>query len=220
MREHMTRFISSQYFGYLSLAIFLVGVATFSYGIFSSMSVRGVDKGSRQQVSGQVDASDQTQDLSRVESVSQRATPSALLQVYVSGAVKNPGVYGLEEGSRVKDGIELAGGFEKNADPSKIARELNLAQKIHDQDHIHVSAKEDSSMLDLGSSAKTSNNLLDVNSATLTQLEELKGVGEVTAKKIVSLRPYLSFQDFSAKTGLSTRLLEGIQAQITFYTGN
>ena len=184
------------------------------------MSVRGVDKGSRQQVSGQVDASDQTQDLSRVESVSQRATPSALLQVYVSGAVKNPGVYGLEEGSRVKDGIELAGGFEKNADPSKIARELNLAQKIHDQDHIHVSAKEDSSMLDLGSSAKTSNNLLDVNSATLTQLEELKGVGEVTAKKIVSLRPYLSFQDFSAKTGLSTRLLEGIQAQITFYTGN
>lgn len=219
MREHITRFISSRYFGYLSLAVFLMGVFTFSYGIFSSMNARGRGK-ETQQASGQVDVSDQTQDLSIAESASEHATPSASLLVYVSGAVKNPGVYSLVEGSRVKDGIELAGGFEKNADPNKIARELNLAQKIHDQDHIHVSAKEDISILSSGGSAQPSNTLLDVNSATLAQLEELKGVGEVTAKKIVSLRPYLSFQDFSAKTGLSTRLLEGIQAEITFYTGN
>lgn len=220
MREYITRFVSSQYFGYLSLAVFLMGVFTFSYGIFSSMHTRGGGKETQQRVSGQVDVSDQTRDLSMAESASEHATPSASLQVYVSGAVRNPGVYSLVEGSRVKDGIELAGGFEKNADPNKIARELNLAQKIHDQDHIHVSAKEDIAMLNSGGSAQTSNDLLDVNSATLAQLEELKGVGEVTAKKIVSLRPYLSFQDFSEKTGLSTRLLDGIKAQITFYTGN
>ncbi|MEK7458657.1 MAG: ComEA family DNA-binding protein [Patescibacteria group bacterium] len=220
MREHITRFISSQYFGYLSLAVFLMGVFTFSYGIFSSMSARGRDKETQQQASGQVDASDQIQELPKGESAGEHATPSASLQVYVSGAVKNPGVYGLAEGSRVKDGIELAGGFEKNADPNRIARELNLAQKIHDQDHIHVSAKEDISMLNGGNSTATSNSLLDVNSATLAQLEELTGIGEVTAKKIVSLRPYLSFQDFAEKTGLSTRLLDGMKAQITFYTGN
>lgn len=184
------------------------------------MSARGRDKETQQQASGQVDASDQIQELPKGESAGEHATPSASLQVYVSGAVKNPGVYGLAEGSRVKDGIELAGGFEKNADPNRIARELNLAQKIHDQDHIHVSAKEDISMLNGGNSTATSNSLLDVNSATLAQLEELTGIGEVTAKKIVSLRPYLSFQDFAEKTGLSTRLLDGMKAQITFYTGN
>ncbi len=220
MREHITRFISSQYFGYLSLAVFLMGVFTFSYGIFSSMNARGEGKKTQQQVSSQMDASVQIQELPKAEFAGEHATPSASLQVYVSGAVKNPGVYSLAEGSRVKDGIELAGGFEKNADPNKIARELNLAQKIHDQDHIHVSAKEDISMLSLESSAKTSNGLLDVNSATLVQLEELQGVGEVTAKKIVSLRPYLSFQDFAEKTGLSSHLLDGMKAEITFYTGN
>ena len=197
-----------------------MGIITLSYGIFSSMSARGIAKGARQQKSDQLRASDQTQESPRAESASERATPSASLQVYVSGAVKNPGVYSLVEGSRVKDGIELAGGVEKNADPGKIARELNLAQKIHDQDHIHVSAKEDISMVNSGNSTAISNSLLDVNSATLAQLEELTGVGEVTAKKIISLRPYLSFQDFSEKTGLSTRLLEGMRTQITFYTGN
>ena len=75
-------------------------------------------------------------------------------------------------------------------------------------------------MLNGGNSTATSNSLLDVNSATLAQLEELTGIGEVTAKKIVSLRPYLSFQDFAEKTGLSSHLLDGMKAEITFYTGN
>ena len=54
--------------------------------------------------------------------------------IHVAGAVKNPGVYTLEEGKRVKDAIEVAGGHLPEAD---ILR-LNLAQKLHDEDKLYV----------------------------------------------------------------------------------
>lgn len=54
--------------------------------------------------------------------------------VHVAGAVKNPGVYTLEEGKRVKDAIEIAGGHLPEADLLR----LNLAQKLHDEDKLYV----------------------------------------------------------------------------------
>ncbi|WP_157973988.1 helix-hairpin-helix domain-containing protein [Desertihabitans aurantiacus] len=126
-------------------------------------------------------------------------TPVPTLVVHVLGAVREPGVVELPAGSRVTDAIKAAGGLEDDADPG----ELNLAQPLQDGQQVHVSEQgEDSEVRGPGavgedgggggaaggSGAGGTGQLLDLNSATAAQLEELPGVGPVTAQKILAWR--------------------------------
>ncbi|RCK68062.1 hypothetical protein DT076_17840 [Desertihabitans brevis] len=125
-------------------------------------------------------------------------TPVPTLVVHVLGAVREPGVVELPAGSRVADAIEAAGGLEDDADPG----ELNLAQPLQDGQQVHVSEQgEDSEVrgpgsdggggggaVGGGSGGGGTGQLLDLNSATAAQLEELPGVGPVTAEKILAWR--------------------------------
>ena len=110
--------------------------------------------------------------------------------VHVAGAVKNPGVYTLEEGKRVKDAIEIAGGHLPEADLLR----LNLAQKVHDEDKLYVpkigetseqSESENSSYgATVGVSSKNDGKI-DINTAGEAELTQLPGIGPVTAQKIM-----------------------------------
>lgn len=60
------------------------------------------------------------------------------ITVYVNGEVKNPGVYKLNENSRVEELIKISGGYTNNADAGK----LNLAKKLKDEDYIYIEKKE------------------------------------------------------------------------------
>ena len=121
--------------------------------------------------------------------------------VYVSGAVKNPGVYYLEEGSRIIDAVGKAGGMCKDANTNAI----NLAEVIQDGTQIYIPTIDESS----NSSASTttssgsvsgSTSLVNINSADATELQTLPGIGEVTAQKIISDRE--SNGAFSSKEDL------------------
>lgn len=59
------------------------------------------------------------------------------ITVYVNGEVKNPGVYKLNENSRVEELIKISGGYSSNADTGK----LNLAKKLKDEDYIYIEKK-------------------------------------------------------------------------------
>src|SRR5258708_7771435 len=61
-----------------------------------------------------------------------------LISVDISGAVKNPGVYQLKDGSRIEDSIKIAGGFADNANQEYISKYLNLAQKLSDGSKVYV----------------------------------------------------------------------------------
>ncbi|HVD17774.1 MAG TPA: helix-hairpin-helix domain-containing protein [Propionibacteriaceae bacterium] len=110
--------------------------------------------------------------------------------VHVLGAVRDPGLIKLPENSRVQDAINAAGGLTRRADPG----ELNLAQLLSDGQQVMIGTAGDpagevrdqpGSTTGGGSSATVA---LDLNRANQAQLEELPGVGPVTAQAILTWR--------------------------------
>lgn len=115
-----------------------------------------------------------------------KASPPKLLVIDVAGAVRRPGLYRLREGSRIDDAIALAGGATAKAQLDGV----NLAAPVADGEQIVVPGRGPGGAVAASSSAAGSSPSapLDLNSATLEQLENLPGVGPVTAQKILDYR--------------------------------
>ena len=117
-----------------------------------------------------------------------RAKPAAakLLVVDVAGAVRHAGLYRLRSGSRIDDAIAAAGGPTAKAQLDSV----NLAAPIADGEQIVVPGR--GAVGSVGASAPAAGSSpsapLDLNSATLEQLESLPGIGPVTAQKILDYR--------------------------------
>jgi len=109
-------------------------------------------------------------------------TPVNLI-INVAGKVNNPGVYQLPQGSRVIDAIKAAGNQRKGVDIS----DINLARLLVDGEQILVGSAKPSSGR---TSVKkiTTDNPLDINRATIAQLDTLPGIGPVTAQRIIDYR--------------------------------
>jgi competence protein ComEA len=120
------------------------------------------------------------------------------IKVHVTGAVKNAGVYELPSGSILKDAITAAGG----ATDSAAMEKLNLAAKLNDGQQIVVAESASAAQPSTSSQQPTTNSqLVNINTATLEQLQTLPKVGTVTAQRIIEYR---------TKNGAFTRI-EDIQ---------
>lgn len=120
---------------------------------------------------------------------------SVALVVDVQGAVLRPGVLELAPGSRVADAIAAAGGYGPRVDAERAGRELNLATELRDGDRIVVPSRDDpapaaaaQSSGAVGAPGGAVGGLIDLNSATAAELDQLPGVGPVTAQKIIDAR--------------------------------
>src|SRR4051794_11137870 len=104
----------------------------------------------------------------------------------VAGAVKKPGVYRLSSSQRVEDALERAGGPTRRADLSQI----NRAAKLEDGRQILVPARASKSTTSAAAPTGTAapNQPVNLNTATLEQLDTLDGVGPATAQKILDFR--------------------------------
>lgn len=118
-------------------------------------------------------------------------TEEKLLLVHVCGAVKSPGVYRFEEGARIIEGIEAAGGFLDTA----AFEYLNLAQKMTDEQRIYVPTAEEAAngsfeAIDITASAAETDEQgrININTASADKLTELKGIGAKKAESIVRYR--------------------------------
>jgi competence protein ComEA len=121
-------------------------------------------------------------------------TPSpkgaAKIIVHIFGAVRHPGLVRLPENSRVQDAIDAAGGLTRRADPG----ELNLAQLLGDGQQVVIGTRSEPAgevRDQAGSGTATgpsATGALDLNRANQSQLEELPGVGPVTAQAILTWR--------------------------------
>ncbi|WP_084369657.1 ComEA family DNA-binding protein [Microbispora sp. ATCC PTA-5024] len=114
------------------------------------------------------------------------ATTSVVI-VYVTGKVRRPGVLSLPAGSRVVDAIKAAGGVRRGADPGGV----NLARRLVDGEQIVVGAPAGQA----GGSGQgpqplpgTDGTPVNLNTATVEQLNTLPGVGDVLAQRIVEFR--------------------------------
>ncbi len=146
-------------------------------------------------------------------------TKTADITVDIEGAVKNPGVYSLPGGSRVEDAVTTAGGFTSTADKTKIAQAINLSAKLADSMKIYIPAIGDTVVL--GASTDTGSNTttgqININTANLSDLDNLPGVGPVTAQKIIDNRPYSSVEDLQTKKIVKANVYAEIKDKITVY---
>lgn len=144
--------------------------------------------------------------------------------VYVTGAVKIPGVYTLREGARVKDAIDMAGGHLPEADLLR----LNLAQRLCDEDKLYVLrtgeglASEDIGSLEaIGATVgmvSPGDGKVNINIADKSTLETLPGIGAVTSQKIIDYRekngPFKSVEDIKNISGIGEKKFEQLRDRI------
>jgi competence protein ComEA len=153
------------------------------------------------------------------EAVVLRPVPTETpLIVHITGAVPRPGVYALPQGARVQDAISAAGGFLAEAEKSQI----NLAALLEDGEKLDIPYLEGASpvLSTLEPEGVTSTTeLIDINTASSVELEELPGIGPTTAQKIVEYReqngPFLSPEDIINVSGIGPGTYERIKDLIT-----
>ena len=140
-----------------------------------------------------------------------RVTSASKLVVYVSGAVRRPGLVRLEPGTRIADALALAGGPTRKADLGAV----NLAAPVADGEQVVVPLRGATPASGAASSPTAP---LDLNSATLEQLDALPGIGPSTAQKILDYRTahgaFHSLADLDAVPGIGPGRLEQLKGLV------
>ena len=152
-----------------------------------------------------------------VEKTEVSTTQGTVIFVDIKGAVKNPGVYQMEVGDRVKDALDAAGGLTGDADSQKV----NLAKRLEDQMVIVVpKVGEEAEEIPAGATSKeaTKEGKVNINTATVEELKTLKGVGEKKAEAIIEYRKkngsFQTKEDLMKVRGIGKKLFESFQERI------
>ncbi len=143
--------------------------------------------------------------------------------VHIAGAVHKPNVYTLPSGSRVYEVIELAGGATEDADLAAI----NLAMKIKDEQKIYIprigetfdkTEKENNNSISMQLEEENMHKI-NINTASGKELEELPGIGPVTAESIIQYREengrFQKIEDIQKVSRIGPKTFEKIKMKIT-----
>lgn len=142
--------------------------------------------------------------------------------VDVKGAVVKPGLYHLKTGARVNDAITAAGGFATDADQKSV----NLAQKVTDESVIYVATSGENISV-VGEAPTTDNHqsgtnnskLVNLNTATVADLQTISGIGAKRAADIIAYREangsFKSVDDLKQVSGIGDKTLENIRPYVT-----
>lgn len=153
-----------------------------------------------------------------------QSTPSGKVVVHVTGQVHAPSVVTLAAGARVQDAVEAAGGLKAQADTEAV----NLARVLQDGEQIHipeVGEQPEAGPADSGTGTGTdagtdagsgadAGGPIDLNSADVTALQTLPGVGPVTAEAIIAHRetqPFTSVEDLLLVQGIGPKTYDRLK---------
>ena len=152
-----------------------------------------------------------------VEKTEVSTTQETVIFVDIKGSVKNPGVYQMKVGDRVKDALDAAGGLTDEADSQKV----NLAKRIEDQMVIVVpKVGEEAEEISAGVTSKeeAKEGKVNINTATVEELKTLKGVGEKKAEAIIEYRKkngsFKTKEDLMKVRGIGKKLFESFEERI------
>lgn len=127
------------------------------------------------------------------------------IEVHITGRIKNPGVYKIENGTRLDDLIKLAGGTMEDAN----IESLNLARKLKDEEKVVIKSVLDN---------ENEEHLININKASKETLKNISGVGEKMADKIIKYRqehPFSTIEELMNIPGLGKKKFEEIKLYIT-----
>lgn len=146
----------------------------------------------------------------------------------ISGEVIKPGVYKLPTNSRIDDLLVAAGGFSVNADRVWTDKYLNRAAKITDGQKVFIpsvnqqsgSTSANNGVVDQTASSNISSDstgLININTASLSKIDTLPGIGQVYGQNIIEHRPYSSVEELLSKGVLKTSVYNKIKDLVTIY---
>jgi competence protein ComEA len=141
--------------------------------------------------------------------------PARKLLVHVVGAVRAPGLYRLDEGSRIDDAITAAGGPR----PKAALDLVNLASPVADGQQVVVPVRGHEAAAPTGTQPGAApTQRVHLNTATLEQLDALPGIGPITAQKILDYRTehgaFSSIQELDAVPGIGPARLAELSKQV------
>lgn len=169
------------------------------------------------------------------EKITTKAEVKEKFYVDVKGSVKKPGVYEFKENDRVIDAIKIAGGLKKNANTNNI----NLSEKLKSEMVIYIyndsEIKKGNKALTCDTVCQTNiievnncikehnnssnNNLININTANITELTSLSGIGESKAQNIIDYRTtnglFKAIEEIKNISGIGDALYEKIKDKIT-----
>ena len=139
--------------------------------------------------------------------------------VEVRGAVATPGVYRLPSNARVGEAVNLAGGLTDSADVANV----NLARRLSDEEVLVIPTRGPAAAATPVTGAETPigsvSARINLNTASAIELEQLPGVGEVLASRIVEHRqlqgPFTTVDQLADVEGISDRLVDEIRDLVT-----
>jgi competence protein ComEA len=150
-----------------------------------------------------------------VNNVNDEEQPPRKIKVYIIGEVKSPGVIEVQEGSRLADVIELAGGVSEEADLKRV----NLAMKVHDEGMYEVPKIGEELTIQNGQTLTglydQARQKININTANEALLETLPGIGPSKAKSIIEYRsqngPFKSIEEIKNVSGIGNKTFEQIK---------
>ncbi|MDQ0612596.1 competence protein ComEA [Microbacterium sp. W4I4] len=137
------------------------------------------------------------------------------LYVHVLGEVAHPGLYILDPDARLVDALAAAGGTLETAD----LKAVNLARPLSDGEQVVVPGQgEETAAGVTGASAVGADGTIDLNAATLADLETLPRIGPALAQRIIDWREengrFRAVEDLMAVPGIGEKLLAGLQGKV------
>lgn len=162
---------------------------------------------------------EETDILEKKEEPVEEEIATQLITVYVCGSVKTPSNITLSKDARIEDAVRLAGGPTEKADLNAI----NMAQKLSDADMIYVPEKgeaiESAEKNTTGVANSKTKGKLNINKATVVELDELPGIGPSIANKIIEYRKskgeFKSIDELNNVSGIGDKKYDDIKGLIT-----
>lgn len=154
------------------------------------------------------------------------------ITIDVSGAVKNPFVYTLDSQARIIDAIQKAGGLTEEADAAFVKRNINYARFMSDQEKIYIPFLSDTSngyvlenkrIIDYTQPVNTTQQQPDksarvnINTASVLELDQLPGIGPVQSEAIFAKRPYITPDDLVKNNVIKQSVFDKIKDLISVY---
>ena len=137
--------------------------------------------------------------------------------VDIEGAVIKPGVYKLSSDNRTVDALAAAGGLSEEADRNWVEKNINLAKKVTDGLKIYIPRSGEQVLSENSVQSLQQGGagpVINLNTASQSDLESLPGIGAVTAQKIIEARPYTSIEELLSRKVVGQSTYDKIKDKI------
>lgn len=144
---------------------------------------------------------------------SQQAETKILVDI--KGAVNQPGVYDVSQQPRLQAAVAKAGGLTEQAEMANV----NLAQKLTDGQMVYIPTKGERLSTPATTASQASQEKVNLNTATVAELQTLEGVGEKKAEQIIAYREanggFKQITDLKAVSGIGEKRFEALKDKLT-----